>query len=586
MPDAKLSRRRLLGTGAAFGALFAFGGALAGSRGGPETVGGTAGNWPSARAWERLRRQVGGRLVRPSLPWIDAPASVFENLKNPFWNEEQPGAFQSTGWHEAWTAVASPYAVAANSTEDIVAAVNFARDNNVKIVVKGTGHDYLGRNCAPDSLLVWTHNMRDITMHRAFVPDGAPAGTKPVTAMTVQAGTRWLEAYTAATEAQQFVAGGGCTSVGACGGFTFGSGFGPFAKRFGTGSGGILQARIVTADGRVRIVNEFTNPDLFFAVRGGGGGTYGIVSEVTLLTHPIPDTVGIITGSVTASSGTAYRELIQRFIEFYPVGLDNPAWGESVAFGPDNELGFRLTFLDLPLAEAQRTMDEFLDPLRARSEDYQVAPAYRFLDFKDLWNPDYWEEADPDFITRDPRSGVPDNQFWWTGNQGEVSVFWNSYQSRWIPTSLINDDPSSLADALYRASRVRTYIFQLNKGLSGEHPEARRRDEQTALHPVCFESAALVIMASSQQYRYPDVPGREPDPVLAGNQRDLIADAMRPIIDLTPGSGSYSTEADYFLPDWQQAQWGENYPRLLEIKRKYDPDNFFRVHHGVGSEEL
>jgi len=57
-------------------------------------------------------------------------------------------------------------------------------------------------------------------------------------------------------------------------------------------------------------------------------------------------------------------------------------------------------------------------------------------------------------------------------------------------------------------------------------------------------------------------------------------------MDVTPGAGSYSTEADFFLEDWQNAQWGANYPRLLRIKRKYDRNNFFRVHHGVGSEEL
>ena len=123
---------------------------------------------------------MGGRLIRTHLPWVNATPKTFELLKNPFWNEEQPGALQSTGWYKAWTAVASPYAVRAQSTADIVAAVNFARDNDVKLVVKGTGHDYLGRNCAPRSLLVWTHDMRTITLHDAFLPKGAPAGTTPV----------------------------------------------------------------------------------------------------------------------------------------------------------------------------------------------------------------------------------------------------------------------------------------------------------------------------------------------------------------------------------------------------------------------
>lgn len=544
-----------------------------------------SGAWPDGDRWRVLGEKVGDRLITTSLPWVNAPPRTFEMLKNPFWNEEQPGALQSTGWHGAWTAVASPYAVRAQDTADIVAAVNFARDNAVKLVVKGTGHDYLGRNCAPDSLLVWTHDMRGITVHDAFVPQGAPAGTAPVQAMTVEAGTRWLEAYRAATLAGRFVAGGGCTSVGACGGFTFGSGFGPFSKRYGTGSGGIVQAEIVTADGQVRIVNEFSEPDLFYGVRGGGGGTFGIVSRVTLLTHPIPSTVGIVTGSIRARSDAAYRALIERFAEFYPAALDNWHWGESVAFGPDNELGFRLTFLDLPESEGRGVVERFAGQFRDRPAEYTVDPKVRFLEFRNLWNPDFWDQEDPGFITRDPRPDAPDYQFWWTGNQGELGAFWNGYQSRWIPTDLLRRDPGRIAEAFYQASRLRPFIFQVNKGLSGEHPEARARDEQTALHPGCFEAAALVIMASAQQYRYPGVAGREPDAAAAEDAGADLNRAMGFIRDVTPGAGSYSTEADFFLEDWQQNQWGANYPRLLEIKRTYDPANLFRVHHGVGSEE-
>jgi len=72
---------------------------------------------------------------------------------------------------------------------------------------------------------------------------------------------------------------------------------------------------------------------------------------------------------------------------------------------------------------------------------------------------------------------------------------------------------------------------------------------------------------------------------LARELADTVNDAMDIIKRATPGAGSYSTEADFFLEDWQEAQWGSNYARLLRIKRRYDPRNFFRVHHGVGSEQ-
>lgn len=543
--------------------------------------------WPSQLEWSELEQAVEGRLIRPQLAWgPGAPKEIFEELKNPFFNEGTPGATQSTGWLNAWDSAASPYAVAAEKPEDIAAAVRFAREKRVRLVVKGTGHDYLGRSCAPNSLLVWTHPMRQVTVHTVFVPQGAPDDTPTEHALTVEAGTRWLEAYEAATKAGRYVQGGGCTSVGACGGFTFGSGFGSFSKRFGTGAGGILEVEVITANGSIVVANRYQNTDLFYALRGGGGGTFGIASKVTLLTHPIPDTVGIVTGSIQAKSDAAYRELIESFLRLYPDNLDNPAWGESVHFGSDNQFGFRLTFLDLPKEDGMAALEPFLAPLRDRPEDFDVKPEVQFLPFRDLWNPDYWDQNNPDFITRDPRPSAPKNQFWWTGNQGELSVFWNTYKSRWIATQLLRDDPSGLADAFFDATRQAGFIFQVNKGLSGEHPEAEKRDRETAVHPQAFDAAALVIMASAQQHRYTNVVGREPDPRQAQKDARALDRAMDVIALVTPGAGTYSTESDYFLENWQEAQWGPNYPRLLEIKRQVDPGNLFRVHHGVGSEEI
>ncbi|MEY2990518.1 MAG: hypothetical protein RLZZ163_1434, partial [Actinomycetota bacterium] len=98
-----------------------------------ESVRTVVSTWPSTAKWRALDRQVGGRLITTQLPWVNATTETFELLKNPFWNEEQPGALQSTGWYGAWTAAASPYAVRAQQTSDIVAAVNFARDNKVKL---------------------------------------------------------------------------------------------------------------------------------------------------------------------------------------------------------------------------------------------------------------------------------------------------------------------------------------------------------------------------------------------------------------------------------------------------------------------
>ena len=77
---------------------------------------------------------------------------IFKELKNPYYIGDEAGLTQTCGWLNAWTARSSVYAVAAQEPADVVAAVNFARDNNLRLVIKGAGHSYLGTSNAPDSL--------------------------------------------------------------------------------------------------------------------------------------------------------------------------------------------------------------------------------------------------------------------------------------------------------------------------------------------------------------------------------------------------------------------------------------------------
>lgn len=582
-----ISRRRFLhGLGILSGAALVGAGCSSRFAGGEGVAG-----WPAADAWDVLNRRVEGRLIRPvsrltacADPGSAACSTALENLRNPYFLQAQAGSTQSTGWLDAWQTEVSPYAVAAESAEDIAAAVDFAREHGVRIVVKGTGHDYLGRSNAPRSLLVWTHRMREITVHDAFVPDGAPTGTPGVPALSVGAGTRGLEAYQAATREGLYVQGGGCTSVGVSGGFVLGGGFGSFSKRFGTGAGGVLEFEVITADGRTRIVNAHREPDLFWALRGGGGSTFGIVSRTTLLAHPMPTRVGIVAGTVTASDDAAYRDLITDFVTFYPDALNNERWGEQIRFHRGNAVELAVTFLDTPRAEAEATWSPFLDGLR-KDARFQVDVVFREMPFARLWDAEWWNENDPDFIVLDSRSRSPSNLYWWAGNQGEVSAYWFAYTSRWLPLAMFTENPDALVRMLFDASRHHGIEMHINKGLSGQAADARSRDLQTSLHPDAFDAAALLIVASSQPAAYPGVDGHEPDLTRGRAERDAVGDAMGIIRQALPDQGSYVNETDYFTEDWKQEFWGTHYARLLRIKRVVDPDNLFRVHHGVGSDE-
>ena len=298
---------------------------------------------------------------------------ALKNLKNPYFIGDQPGLTQTSGWVDGWMSAPSAYAVAARTTADVVAAVNFARENNLRLVVKGGGHSYQGTSNAADSLLIWTRAMNRIVLHDAFVGQGCAGAVMPQPAVIVEAGAMWMHTYDAVTtRAGRYVQGGGCATVGVAGLIQSG-GFGSFSKNYGLAAASLLQAEIVTADGNVRIANARTNPDLFWALKGGGGGSFGVVTNVTLETYDLPVFFGTVQGLVKANSDAAFRKLIGAFMRFYGQTLFNRHWGESVSFRTDNALLFHMVFQGLDQSQAETAWKPFFDYLSASPRDFVIA---------------------------------------------------------------------------------------------------------------------------------------------------------------------------------------------------------------------
>src|SRR3954469_14836957 len=172
-------------------------------------------DWPGKSDWAALNNATGGRLHPVTVPNLDSPQAK-KLLANPFYIGDQPGLTESSGWLDAWRSAPSAYMVAAETPTHVAAAVNFAREHRLRLVVKGRGHSYLGTSSAPNSLLLWTRKMDATTVHDAFVPAGSSA--TPLPAVSVGAGCMWLHAYQAVTGgAGRYVQGGGCTTVGIAG---------------------------------------------------------------------------------------------------------------------------------------------------------------------------------------------------------------------------------------------------------------------------------------------------------------------------------------------------------------------------------
>lgn len=547
--------------------------------------------WPSASAWQGLKEAVGGNLiaVEPLFgactpdPNAAACADVFHNLRNPFYLGDQPGGTQICGWYEAWTPGASAYAVHARDAHDVAAAVRFARDHRLRLVVKGTGHSYQGTSNAADSLLVWTRGMNTVTLHDAFVGQGCAGTTPPVPAVSAGAGAVWIDLYHAVTsEGGRYVQGGGCTDVGVAG-LVQSGGFGSFSKGFGTAASRLLEAEIVTADGEIRIANPCTNPDLFWALKGGGGGSWGVITRLTLRTFDLPEHFGAAWGKVKAKSDEAFRRLIAKFFAFYAETLFNPHWGEQVSFMPDNSFEISMVCQGLDSGQVQAVWKPLFDWIAASKDDYVITDD---LNARATAARHWWDvESNPSMI-RDPRPGVPAWHGWWDGDQGQVGIYLNGYDSVWLPAALLHEnDGRTLVDALFAASRFKKVGLHINKGLAGAPPEAIAAARDTATNPAVTEAFALAIIADGQAGAYPGEPRAAIDMESARKDAHAIDLATAELRKVVPNAGSYVSESNYFNPDWQDAYWGGNYARLLKIKDRYDPDGLFFVHNGVGSED-
>jgi FAD/FMN-containing dehydrogenase len=189
-------------------------------------------------------------------------------------------------------------------------------------------------------------------------------------------------------------------------------------------------------------------------------------------------------------------------------------------------------------------------------------------------------------VLQDDRPGAPPYHAFWRDNQYEAGQLLHAYKSAWLPAALLEPHRQpALADAIFASSRRRGSEFHFNKGLAGASAEAIASARATATNPQVLDAFALVIIGAAGPPAYPGMPGPPPDPAHARDSAAHAAQAMEELLKIAPGAGAYVSESDYFLVDWQRAFWGTNYPKLQEIKRKYDPQGLFIVHHGVGSED-
>ncbi|RYP50622.1 hypothetical protein DL768_003904 [Monosporascus sp. mg162] len=167
------------------------------------------------------------------------------------------------------------YAVDVRGVSDYQNTIRFAKEHNIRLVIRNTGHDYLGKSTGAYALAIWTQNFK----FAEVLDYASPEYTGK--ALRVSAGTQLIEAYRVAYDNGLVVVGGTCPSVGFAGGYSQGGGHGYLVSRYGLGADQALEWEVVTMDGSHISASPSQNQDLYWALSGGGGGTYAAVVSLT-----------------------------------------------------------------------------------------------------------------------------------------------------------------------------------------------------------------------------------------------------------------------------------------------------------------
>ncbi|MCJ1397308.1 hypothetical protein MMC11_000500 [Xylographa trunciseda] len=432
----------------------------------------------------------------------------------------------------------SPYYLDLQEPKDAITAFQFSSDTGVKLTIKNSGHDYMGRNSLKGSLALWTRNMRDMSYNQTFIPQGCSVNTAAYDTITVGAGVNFDEVYKYAEGNNVTFIGAYADTVGVSGGFVQMGGHSVLSPVYGLGIDRVVQYKVVTPDGVFRTANECQNEDLFWALKGGGGGTFGVVFEST---HRVEKVLSLAVASLN------FNQTESNVLPFLQLLVDDTAtWGKQGwggHLGPHNLINVT-PLLSLPEAEASfKTVFDYALSQNGTAS-MEVLSWYQF----------YEKYVVPH---QAPVGG------------GRVLV------SRLIPTALF-ETPQGRA-------KIMAYLHtMLDAGVSPYIPVTTPIlfpyvPGSTSATPAWRNS--VWELATSLTWTWNSTVAEKRAVVALAAKLTALAK------QLAPDSGSYGNEADPWMADWQEDFWGANYARLLAIKHKYDPEGLLTCWKCVGFEE-
>jgi len=423
------------------------------------------------------------------------------------------------------------YAIMAKTEEDIVAGLEFANSHNIQVTVKTSGHSISGASTAKDSLLIWLAQYpEDNTITEEYVDSCEDTNaTTNYTVIGVNAGQNFNSIASAVGDDYHFVSASEGT-VGASGGWILGGGLSYTSREYGLGVDNVLAFRVVLANGIVSVADRCSNSDLFWALRGGGGGTFGVITHMIYKLHPKRPIVRFqFDLGDLAQNDADVSKFLKYWVETSP-SLDS-RWGGSFSwFGLDlffvgNLVGANFSFLDAFLDWVETELDP--EGTLQRDEGYTTEYASWSKVLLDLSDS---ELSGQDYIT-------PETSF-----------------SRLIPQDFAKNQAIKtyqLLESLANSDNMGYTNLLLGKNINDV------RDDATSVNPAMRDSVFLI---TANRYGYEKMVTMLPNNV----------------------TGVSKNHHGGLEPEWRQAIWGDNYPRLLAIKKLVDPTQVFNCYQSVG----
>ncbi|KAJ5800175.1 CAZyme family AA7 [Penicillium psychrosexuale] len=425
------------------------------------------------------------------------------------------------------------------SAKDVIEAFKFSNCSGKKLVIKNSGHDYLTRSSGRDTLSLWTRNLQSMQYSADFAPRGSKNTSRRYQAITVGAGVNFDEVYEFAQTKNVTILGGYSPTVGVSGGWIQNGGHSILSPVYGLGVDRVLEFKIVTPDGVYRTANEFQNRDLFWALRGGGGGTFGVVLEST---HHVEPAIRFVAANIKFTSNSTNMLPFMEIVVNNTLKWGQEGWGGHIT---GNTLVNISPFLSVE--EAEVSLASVIAYAKANGGSATIE------EFTS-WYPFYEKYV----------------------KTSSVAVGVTRFPgSRLIPRSIFNtvEGRQNLMDyfAVIQSLGQTPYIPVVGPVLYNY------TEGSTSASPAWRE--AIWELGSGATWDWnATLPTRK--------QKIQSIQNMTAIIEgITPGSGAYSNEANPFTIDWIEAWWGDNYAKLLKIKNKYDPRGLLNCWKCIGWKE-